>query len=129
MKKTLITAALCALTIPCAAVAQGPTGFDKPVKSEARPQGFELSTLKSLDEVKKHGRDDQLVVVRGRLTRQMGHDKYEFTDEKGNKIIAELEDDRDLSHVAKDALVDILAEVDRSKKKVELEVLQAKPVR
>lgn len=129
MKKTILTAALCALVIPFSAIAQGPTGFDAPKAKAGEPQGFTLTTLKSLDEVKKHGYDDQLVVVRGRFTRQITHDKYEFTDEKGNTITAELDDDRNWSHVAKDALVEILAEVDRKKRHVELEVLQAKPLR
>ena len=127
MTKMTVAAALCALAMPFAAFAQAPSGFTG--SASAQPQGFSLTTLKSIEEVRKNSYDEQLVVLRGRFTRQVTHDKYEFTDEKGNKIIAELDDDRDWSHVAKDALVDILAEVDRSKKKVELEVLQAKPVR
>lgn len=129
MKKTLLTAAFCALVIPFSALAQAPSGFEAPVSKSAQPQGFELTTLKSLEEVKKNSYDDQLVTVRGCFTRQVSHDKYEFTDEKGNTIIAELDDDHNWSHIAKDALVDILAEVDRHRQKVELEVLEAKPVR
>ncbi len=129
MKKTVLTAALCALVVPFAAFAQGPSGFDASQVKTGQPQGFSLTTLKSLDEVKKHGHDDQLVVVRGRFTSQISHDKYEFTDEKGNTITAELDDDRNWSHVAKDAPVEILAEIDRKKRHVELEVLEAKPLR
>lgn len=121
MKRSILTAALCALIIPLSAVAQ--------VQGNTQPQGFSLNTLTSLEEVKQQGYDDQLVVLRGRFTRQVTDDKYEFTDEKGNTITAELDDDQDWSHVAKDALVEILAEVDRKDYRVELEVLQAKPVR
>lgn len=129
MQKSIYAAALCALVIPFAAMAQVPTGFEPSGQVATQPQGFSLTTLKSLEEVKKNSYDDQLVVVRGRFTRQVSHDKYEFTDEKGNTIVAELDDDHNWSHVAKDALMDILAEVDRDKYRVELEVLEAKPVR
>lgn len=127
MRKMTVAAALCALAMPFAAFAQAPTGFTG--SASAQPQGFSLTTLKSIEEVRKNSYDEQLVVLRGRFTRQVTHDKYEFTDEKGNTIVAELDDDKNWSHVAKDALMDILAEVDRDRYKVELEVLEAKPVR
>ena len=127
MTKITVAAALCALAMPFAAFAQAPTGFTG--SASAQPQGFSLTTLKSIEEVRKNSYDEQLVVLRGRFTRQVTHDKYEFTDEKGNTIVAELDDDKNWSHVAKDALMDILAEVDRDRYKVELEVLEAKPVR
>lgn len=127
MRKMTVAAALCALAMPFAAFAQSPSGFTG--SASAQPQGFSLTTLKSIEEVRKNSYDEQLVVLRGRFTRQVTHDKYEFTDEKGNTIVAELDDDKNWSHVAKDALMDILAEVDRDRYKVELEVLEAKPVR
>lgn len=127
MRKKTVAAALCALAMPFAAFAQAPSGFTG--SASAQPQGFSLTTLKSIEEVRKNSYDEQLVVLRGRFTRQVTHDKYEFTDEKGNTIVAELDDDKNWSHVAKDALMDILAEVDRDRYKVELEVLEAKPVR
>ncbi len=127
MTKMTVAAALCALAMPFAAFAQAPSGFTG--SASAQPQGFSLPTLKSIEEVRKNSYDEQLVVLRGRFTRQVTHDKYEFTDEKGNTIVAELDDDKNWSHVAKDALMDILAEVDRDRYKVELEVLEAKPVR
>lgn len=127
MTKMTVVAALCALAMPFAAFAQAPSGFTG--SASAQPQGFSLTTLKSIEEVRKNSYDEQLVVLRGRFTRQVTHDKYEFTDEKGNTIVAELDDDKNWSHVAKDALMDILAEVDRDRYKVELEVLEAKPVR
>lgn len=127
MRKMTVAAALCALAMPFAAFAQAPSGFTG--SASAQPQGFSLTTLKSIEEVRKNSYDEQLVVLRGRFTRQVTHDKYEFTDEKGNTIVAELDDDKNWSHVAKDALMDILAEVDRDRYKVELEVLEAKPVR
>ena len=127
MRKMTVAAALCALAMPFAAFAQAPSGFTG--SASAQPQGFSLTTLKSIEEDRKNSYDEQLVVLRGRFTRQVTHDKYEFTDEKGNTIVAELDDDKNWSHVAKDALMDILAEVDRDRYKVELEVLEAKPVR
>ena len=127
MTKMTVAAALCALAMPFAPFAQAPSGFTG--SASAQPQGFSLTTLKSIEEVRKNSYDEQLVVLRGRFTRQVTHDKYEFTDEKGNTIVAELDDDKNWSHVAKDALMDILAEVDRDRYKVELEVLEAKPVR
>ena len=127
MTKMTVAAALCALAMPFAAFAQAPSGFTG--SASAQPQGFSLTTLKSIEEVRKNSYDEQLVVLRGRFTRQVTHDKYEFTDEKGNTIVAELDDDKNWSHVAKDALMDILAEVDRDRYKVELEVLEATPVR
>ena len=127
MTKMTVAAALCALAMSFAAFAQAPSGFTG--SASAQPQGFSLTTLKSIEEVRKNSYDEQLVVLRGRFTRQVTHDKYEFTDEKGNTIVAELDDDKNWSHVAKDALMDILAEVDRDRYKVELEVLEAKPVR
>lgn len=127
MRKMTVAAALCALAMPFAAFAQAPSGFTG--SASAQPQGFSLTTLKSIEEVRKNSYDEQLVVLRGRFTRQVTHDKYEFTDEKGNTIVAELDDDKNWSHVAKDTLMDILAEVDRDRYKVELEVLEAKPVR
>ena len=127
MTKMTVAAALCALAMPFAAFAQAPSGFTGSASAQA--QGFSLTTLKSIEEVRKNSYDEQLVVLRGRFTRQVTHDKYEFTDDKGNTIVAELDDDKNWSHVAKDALMDILAEVDRDRYKVELEVLEAKPVR
>lgn len=127
MRKITLAAALCAFLIPMVSQAQSPGGFAS--QASGQPQGFELTTLKSIEEVFKNSYDEQLVVLRGRFTRQVSHDKYEFTDENGNTIVAELDDDRDWSHVAKDALMDILAEVDRDWRKVELEVLEAKPAR
>ena len=127
MTKMTVAAALCALAMPFAAFAQAPSGFTG--SASAQPQGFSLTTLKSIEEVRKNSYDEQLVVLRGRFTSQVTHDKYEFTDEKGNTIVAELDDDKNWSHVAKDALMDILAEVDLDRYKVELEVLEAKPVR
>lgn len=127
MRKITLAAALCAFLIPMVSQAQSPGGFAS--QASGQPQGFELTTLKSIEEVFKNSYDEQLVVLRGCFTRQVSHDKYEFTDENGNTIVAELDDDRDWSHVAKDALMDILAEVDRDWRKVELEVLEAKPAR
>ena len=49
-------------------------------------------------------------------------------DEKGDKIVAELEDDRDWSMITKDALVEIRAEIDKDFMSVKLEVELAERV-
>lgn len=125
MRKLTVAALLCALALPLSAAAQAPQGFHS---SGARPQGFSLDTLVSIDEVKAKSVDEQLVAVRGRFTKQLTKDDYEFVDEKGSSIVAELDDDKDWSHIHKDALVDILAEVDKGWKRPKLEVIEAKPV-
>ena len=79
MKKTVVAVALCALAMPLAVLAQSPSGFN--ATPSAQPQGFALTTLKSIEEVKQNSYDEQLVVLRGRFTRQVSHDKYEFTDD------------------------------------------------
>lgn len=126
MRKTWIAATMCALMVPGFALAQSPKGFDRPT---GKPQGFELSTITSVAEIKKNGHDDQLVQLRGRFTRQISSDKYEFVDEKGGKIVAELDDDYNWSHVVKDQPMEILAEIDKNHfRDPELEVIEARRI-
>ncbi len=54
---------------------------------------------------------------------------YEFTDTNGDTIACELDDDRNWSHVKKDALVEISAEIDKGYTKLELEVFEVRPVK
>ena len=69
----------------------------------------------------------QIVSLRGRFTKHLEDDKYEFVDEAGTAIRAELDDDRDWSMIAKDQLVDIMAEVDRYKQWIKIDVIKAAP--
>lgn len=123
--RTLLTsigavAAMAAALPVCAA----PQGFDAP----KGPQGFELPALNTIAAVKADARDEQMVVLKGRFTKQLTREKFEFVDEKGDMIVCELDDDRDWSMVRKDALMEIRAEVDKDFMNVKLEVESARPL-
>ena len=124
-KKIALAAALCALTVPFAALAAGPTGFGAQERPGA-PQGFTLQKMNSIAQLKKEAHDDQLVTLQGRFTKQLSKDKFEFTDDKGDTIVVELDDDQNWSQVHKDALMEIVAEVDKDLVSMELEAIDAK---
>lgn len=126
-KKIALAAALCALTIPFAALAAGPTGFGAQERPGA-PQGFTLQKMNSIAQLKKEAHDDQLVTLQGRFTKQLSKDKFEFTDAKGDTIVVELDDDQNWSQVHKDALMEIVAEVDKDLMSMELEAIDAKRI-
>ena len=123
-KKIALAAALCALTVPFAALAAGPTGFGAQERPGA-PQGFTLQKMNSIAQLKKEAHDDQLVTLQGRFTKQLSKDKFEFTDTKGDTIVVELDDDQNWSQVHKDALMEIVAEVDKDLMSMELEAIDA----
>ena len=77
-------------------------------------------------QLKKEAHDDQLVTLQGRFTKQLSKEKFEFTDVKGDKIVAELDDDQNWSQVHKDALMEIVADVDKDFVSIELDVIDAK---
>ena len=124
-KKIALAAALCVLTVPFAALAAGPTGFGAQERPGA-PQGFTLQKMNSIAQLKKEAHDDQLVTLQGRFTKQLSKDKFEFTDAKGDTIVVELDDDQNWSQVHKDALMEIVAEVDKDLMSMELEAIDAK---
>lgn len=124
-KKIALAAALCALTVPFAALAAGPTGFGAQERPGA-PQGFTLQKMNSIAQLKKEAHDDQLVTLQGRFTKQLSKDKFEFTDAKGDTIVVELDDDQNWSQVHKDALMEIVAEVDKDLVSMKLEAIDAK---
>ena len=125
LKNVKLAAILCALAVPFAAVAAGPTGFSGQDRPGA-PQGFNLEKMASISQLKSQAKDDQVVVIEGRFTKQIEKDKFEFTDAKGQTILVELDDDRNWSHVRKDALVELTAEVDKDFTSTELDALQVK---
>ena len=125
LKNVKLAAVLCALAIPFAAVAAGPTGFSGQDRPGA-PQGFNLEKMASISQLKSQAKDDQVVVIEGRFTKQIEKDKFEFTDAKGQTILVELDDDRNWSHVRRDALVELTAEVDKDFTSTELDALQVK---
>ena len=76
------------------------------------PRGFDQ--VRSISDIQAHCSDDQEVQVQGRLTNYLYKDFYEFTDEQGNSIEVELDDDIDWSPVHKDQLITIYGEVERN---------------
>lgn len=104
--------------------ALGPSGFAG--SGNAAPQA--ARTPASVEQILQTARDEDRVVVRGRITRHLEDDKYEFVDEAGKSIRVELDDDRDWSNIAKDQPIEIEAEVDRYKEWIKLEVKRADPL-
>ena len=77
------------------------------------PRGF-TEQFRTVTAIQNHGRDDEDVYMRGRLTNYLCKDRYEFTDETGSAIEVELDDDVDWSPVYKDQLIEIYGEIDRN---------------
>ena len=78
-----------------------------------RQQGFGPTTPTTVENVIKNGADDEYVILRGRFTSHIKSDKYEFQDEAGGVITAELDHDRNWSMVHRGKLMEIRAKVDR----------------
>lgn len=91
------------------------------------PRGFDDQVM-TIAQIKKNAKDDDMVLVTGRLTRRIKHDKYELTDDSGDTITVELDDDQNWSHIAKDMPILVYAEVDRDLMSLELEAVEAKPL-
>lgn len=125
-KKTAVSiVSAFALFAGVTALQAAPQGFEP---APAAPQGFDpVNVPKSVAEVKKNGYDDQHVVLKGRFTKQLSREKFEFTDDTGT-IVAELDDDRNWSHIRKDAPVEITAEIERERlgTVIELDVKSAR---
>lgn len=125
-KKTAVSiVSAFALFAGVTALQAAPQGFEP---APAGPQGFDpVNVPKSVAEVKKNGYDDQHVVLKGRFTKQLSREKFEFTDDTGT-IVAELDDDRNWSHIRKDAPVEITAEIERERlgTVIELDVKSAR---
>ncbi len=130
MKKTALLTCVAALCLGTAAfAANGPRGFEYQGPGSFVPQGFENNAPNTVRAIKSSAYDDQIVVLRGRLTRYLGKDMYEFTDLNGDTIDVELDDDRNFSHIAKDMLIEITAEVDKDLLSTTLDVKKAEPVK
>ncbi len=125
LKKIKFAAVLCAFAVPFAAVAAGPSGFDNQARPGA-PQGFTHQKMDSIAQLKSDAKDDQIVVIDGRFTKQIKKEKYEFTDAKGDTILVDLDDEKNWSHVQKDAKVELTAEVDKDFTSTELDALEVK---
>ena len=124
MKQPLFLLAASLVALP--ALAAGPVGFNAPAANNVATTPNGVTTVA---QVLENAPDDAIVTLRGRFTEHVRGDDYVFVDEKGTKIRAELDDDKDLSMVKKDALVEITAEVDRDwTNSVDIEVLSARPL-
>lgn len=124
MKQPLFLLAASLVALP--ALAAGPVGFNAPAANNVATTPNGVTTVA---QVLENAPDDAIVTLRGRFTEHVRGDDYVFVDEKGNKIRAELDDDKDWSMVKKDALVEITAEVDRDwTNSVDIEVLSARPL-
>lgn len=124
MKQPLFLLAASLVALP--ALAAGPTGFNTPAANNVATAPNGVTTVA---QVLENAPDDAIVTLRGRFTEHVRGDDYVFVDEKGTKIRAELDDDKDWSMVKKDALVEITAEVDRDwTNSVDIEVLSARPL-
>ncbi len=97
------------------------------------PRGFEGATgISRIAEVLKHAHDDDRVIVKGKLTKFIGGDKYLLTDEYHDKIVIELDKGQDWSHLTKDMTIVVYAKVDADGHKHDhhhkvLEVIKARP--
>lgn len=76
----------------------------------AGPAGFDNSPS-TVAGVLNNAYDDQVVVLKGRLTKYLGHDRYEFQDSTGT-IEVELDDDRNWSFISKGELIQIRGKYD-----------------
>lgn len=127
LKKTLsVCALMLAVTLSGTALAgdhhrNGPGGFGF--------GSYHHQGITCVNDVHRYCGDDDYVLLRGSLTRYFGDDDYEFTDERGDTIAVELDDDENWSHISKDQLIEIYGEVERDDFRVKLEVKSARPVR
>ncbi len=124
MKRTLfiLATATCLSTVAFAA----PDGFDG--QAPKVPTFAQNQAERQLSDVIKNAYDDEIVTVRGRLTKQLNKDLYEFVSVDNNKIAVELDDDMPWTHIAKDQLILITGEVDRKANNIKIDVKQATPI-
>ena len=126
MRKLALTAA--AAVFACsAAFASGPQGFNQ-AAVPGGPQGFNNQAPNTVAGVLANAYDDQIVTLQGRLTNFLGDDRYEFTDQAGDRIEVELDDDQNWNHISRDQLITIVGKVDKDLLSTTIEVKQAAPV-
>lgn len=87
---------------------------------EHLPRGFD-NYYNNILAIQSQGRDDEDVCLRGRLTSYLQDDCYEFTDEMGNSIEVELDDDVNWGLVSKDQLIEIFGDIDRNMFRVKID--------
>ena len=103
-------------------------GHGKHLGFSHAPRGFDNEHICSIHDVLNTGDDKDVVIVKGRLTKYLGDDKYELTDNNNDCIVVELDDDRDWSFIAKDQPIEIISEIDKDLLSTKLEVRDARPL-
>lgn len=120
-------AAIALALMASGAVIAAPSGFNAPTNNGA-PQGFTYNAPNTVEMVRRHAYDDQIVTLQGKLTAYLGKDHYEFTDLEGNTIEVELDDDRNWNNIAKDQPIEITGEVDKDLMSISIDVKRAVPL-
>ncbi len=93
-----------------------------------RPRGFGLETKEyTVKQILSDGKEDEIIRVKGRLTKYLGEEKFELTDSNNDTIIVELDDDRNWDYIEKDMPIEIIAKIDDEKVTKILEVKFARP--
>lgn len=105
-----------------------PMGIMCNMKSSNLPRGFGLE-LKELTvkQILSESKEDDVVRIKGRLTKYLGEEKFELTDNSNDTIIVELDDERNWSYLEKDMPIEVIAKVDDEKVTKILEVRCARP--
>ncbi len=98
------------------------------MKNSNLPRGFglELNEL-TAKQILSDSKEDDIVRIKGRLTKYLGDEKFELTDKNNDTIIVELDDDRNWSYIEKDMPIEVIAKVDDEKVTKILEVRCARP--
>lgn len=107
---------------------KGVAGFEQDQNFNHGPRGFDNDQLRSIKDIINNANDDEIVFVQGRLTRFLGDDKYELTDNSNDSIVVELDDDRDWSYIAKNQPIEVYAKVDKDLLSTKLDVKDARPL-
>lgn len=111
----LLSAASILLANISTVFAEGIAHTPRPCESEFKdqPQGFEkklnIIAIRDL----KNEKDEEIVRVKGKVTKYFGDYKYEFTDENGDTIEIELNKDKDWSFIRKDETIEVIAQYDK----------------
>ena len=131
-RRPLVIAALIGLITPAVVSATGPVGFShctRTLDPSILTAPIDRSRLVTIAQIKASSRHEDLVYLKGRFTKHLCCETYEFTDLVGDTIGARLNDDENWSHVRRDDLVEIMAKVNTKRKVPELDVQVARPMK
>lgn len=131
-RRPLVIAALIGLITPAVVSATGPVGFShctRTLDPSILTAPIDRSRLVTIAQIKASSRHKDLVYLKGRFTKNLCCETYEFTDLAGDTIGARLNDDVNWSHVRRDDLVEIMAKVNTKRKVPELDVQVARPMK